>query len=227
MWLHLLLLLDLHRSVAEESMILRGLQQQIPEGSIACLSSEQCREKFNSMNLGGNFYTSSDYPTKGCYRKNNNNNIFFGAGGTVEEMSSTDLPGVQQRVWCDIPLPESTQSPSRLSTTEPTWSDDDSIDNATKQPTTPNPSKSPLSNCIQDDRVCFNDESCCSGICGSNGRCTSSSSPNTNTTNQPTPKQVTNTPTQQPIPEALTSEPSSIQTNKPTMQLSSDPTVSV
>ena len=150
-------------SKQQQQQLQRGLV--VPEGSVVCLMEEQCRAKFDSMNLsGGIFYTSPDYPTKGCYQKNEK--VFFGSGGTVEDMSLTELPGVQQRLWCDAPTPEPTPNPTQLilATAEPTL-DDDATSSSTDTPTAAAP-------CIQESRVCFTDASCCSGECDANGRCT-------------------------------------------------------
>jgi hypothetical protein len=49
--------------------------------------------------LTGSFYSYGDIPTKGCFIKENS--MFFGTGGTADEMYTSDLDGVQQRVWCD------------------------------------------------------------------------------------------------------------------------------
>lgn len=107
-----------------------------------------------------------------------NENVYFGSGGTIEEISTTDLPGVQERVYCDETfVPKTTPSPTplTLSTTEPTWSDGSS----TSEPSADalggleKPTAEPLPvQCIEDNRVCFTDASCCSGECSaSNGRC--------------------------------------------------------
>jgi hypothetical protein len=68
-----------------------------------CLTLEECEEKFTmmkeSMVIQGYFYASEEFPTKGCLMKNDN--VFFGIGGTDDEMTVSELPGVQLRVLCD------------------------------------------------------------------------------------------------------------------------------
>ncbi len=50
------------------------------------------------MGITGGFYTSDNYPAKGCFSKNDK--AFF-SPGTDEEMTTTDLQGIQKRIWCD------------------------------------------------------------------------------------------------------------------------------
>jgi len=49
--------------------------------------------------LTGYFYSYDDIPTKGCFIKNEN--MYFGTGGTIDEMSDSDVDGEQERVWCE------------------------------------------------------------------------------------------------------------------------------
>ncbi len=69
----------------------------MPENPTPCLTADECREKFFSLNTGGYFYVI-DRPYKGCMMKNANG--YFAMGGTVEQMSTTYLPGIQERIWC-------------------------------------------------------------------------------------------------------------------------------
>jgi hypothetical protein len=66
--------------------------------NITCRTAESCNNKRMEMELTGGFYTSDDYQTKGCYYKNGN--VFF-SPGTQEEMSTSDLPGLRVRIWCN------------------------------------------------------------------------------------------------------------------------------
>ena len=102
---------------------LPGVQERVrcdapkpePPSDIACLTYQQCKAKHESMDNGGTFYMR-DFPTKGCFRKTTNNHMYFGTGGTSEEMTNDDLPGVQERVRCDIPtVPEVVTTPSTTS----------------------------------------------------------------------------------------------------------------
>ena len=100
-----------------ESKVLRGLQQ-MPADAVVCLTAEQCEEKFNSLNWDGYFYADDSFPTKGCFSKNNNGNLYFGTGGSVAEMSETNVPGSKERVWCDAPMDQITLRPVTDSPTE-------------------------------------------------------------------------------------------------------------
>ena len=54
----------------------------------------------NAGVIQGYFYASSDYATEGCIVKGEN--FFFGIGGTVAEMTKSELTGHQVRVWCTV-----------------------------------------------------------------------------------------------------------------------------
>jgi len=106
---------------------LPGVQERVrcdapkpePPSDIACLTYQQCKAKHESMDNGGTFYMR-DFPTKGCFRKTTNNHMYFGTGGTSEEMTNDDLPGVQERVRCDIPtVPEVVTTPSTVEPSVP------------------------------------------------------------------------------------------------------------
>lgn len=66
------------------------------DGTFVCLTKEQCLHR--SKSNGGSRFIVGDFVSKGCFEKGGN--VFFGTGGTVEEMSTTDLPKKQSRVWC-------------------------------------------------------------------------------------------------------------------------------
>ncbi len=79
----------------------RGLkgEAEAENNSVVCTTEDQCKEKFLSMGTGGAFLVG-EYPTKGCFSKNSN--VYFGTGAMVEEeLAVTDLPGIQERIWCD------------------------------------------------------------------------------------------------------------------------------
>jgi hypothetical protein len=67
--------------------------------SVPCLTADECNSKRKEMGITGGFYMSGDYQTKGCYYKNDK--AFF-SPGTEDQMTTTDLPGIQQRIWCDV-----------------------------------------------------------------------------------------------------------------------------
>ena len=87
---------------------------QIPGG--VCLTVDQCQRKFSSMSTGGEFIVG-EFPTKGCFSKNIN--IYFGTGSTTEEeLAETELPGTQERIWCDGATEVPTTNPSVLRVTD-------------------------------------------------------------------------------------------------------------
>lgn len=111
------------------------------DNTVVCLTAEQCQAKLSSMNNGGTFYKSPKYNTKGCFSKTTNNNVYFGTGGSIDEMSTNDLPGKQERVRCDAPVSIEvvTDSPTtKLVTNSPT------TDTPSVQPTNKLPSNSPI-----------------------------------------------------------------------------------
>ena len=97
-----------------------------------CLSLEECDQR--RQELGFNAFYTGVFPTHGCFFKGENS--FFGEGGTVEEMSESDLLGVRERIWCKtavvpeiptvVPTPSGTvfstvvpsSGPSQMSSTE-------------------------------------------------------------------------------------------------------------
>ena len=86
----------LANSLLTESRLL-SQWEGMPENPTPCLTADECREKFLSLNTGGYFYVI-ERPYKGCMMKNANG--YFASGGTVEQMSTTYLPGIQERIWC-------------------------------------------------------------------------------------------------------------------------------
>ena len=121
------------------------------DNTVVCLTAEQCQAKLSSMNNGGTFYKSTKYNTKGCFSKKNVNHMFFGLGGSIDEMSTNDLPGRQERVRCDAPVPVEvvTDSPTLKPVTERPTTDTPSVQPTNKAITmSPSkvPSKSPTTN---------------------------------------------------------------------------------
>ena len=84
-----------------ETLVRRRLAG-VPVGPTACLTEEECRDRFTAMHtagiLAGYFYAGGNFPTKGCVLKGES--VFFGSGGTLEEMS-TFLTGKKERLWCE------------------------------------------------------------------------------------------------------------------------------
>ena len=89
-------------SVGSAETLLRRRLAGVPVGPTACLTEEECRDRFTAMHtagiLAGYFYAGGNFPTKGCVLKGES--VFFGSGGTLEEMS-TFLTGKKERLWCE------------------------------------------------------------------------------------------------------------------------------
>ena len=117
-------------ALVESRIDLAELGKMMPPNAVVCTTADECRQKFQSINTSGGFFYVNDFPTKGCFIKNNNG--YFGTGGTEEEISMTDLPPAQERLWCDIPTDTPTYAPSKQPTSSPT-----------QMPTTSKPSTSP------------------------------------------------------------------------------------
>lgn len=66
-------------------------------GYVVCVTEQDCKNAGADLGLTV-FHVDDDYPTKGCFSKNDK--AFF-SQGTTEEMSTHDLPGLQQRLHCD------------------------------------------------------------------------------------------------------------------------------
>eukprot|EP00571_Detonula_confervacea_P017166 CAMPEP_0172309484 /NCGR_PEP_ID=MMETSP1058-20130122/9749_1 /TAXON_ID=83371 /ORGANISM="Detonula confervacea, Strain CCMP 353" /LENGTH=973 /DNA_ID=CAMNT_0013022113 /DNA_START=8 /DNA_END=2929 /DNA_ORIENTATION=- len=62
----------------------------------ACITQGKCDEM--RLEMGISSFQVGGYPTKGCFSKNNV--AYWGSGGSVEEMSSSNLAGIQERLWC-------------------------------------------------------------------------------------------------------------------------------
>jgi len=123
--LHLLALCLLNERVifSVESKLLRGLTSSAP-----CLTKAQCRKKFREMETGGTF-NQGDWETKGCFKKNGNG--FWGIGGDEEMMSESELPGKQERIWCDA---TATTTEDAVSTLGPTPNEETPEEAAANKP---------------------------------------------------------------------------------------------
>jgi len=146
--LHIPLMAMIVSANLAECRLLRRARE-MPENAAVC-TEEQCRQTFLSMNLGGSFYVN-DYSTKGCFYKAKH--VYFGTGGTVEQISETDLPGVRERLWCHAETNPPTVKPTKQLTANPTRIP--VTGGPTKQPTTKsvtgNPTKQPTRNLITDN----------------------------------------------------------------------------
>ena len=87
-----------------------------------CMTKDECEEASKALNLEP--FNVGDFPTKGCFQKNGQ--AFFSSGST-EAMSTDDLPGIQERVYCDTPIipdtPITDVVPSLMTDVllDPTW----------------------------------------------------------------------------------------------------------
>ena len=82
----------------------------VVEKDTICLTKEACSTR--ARQIGIDVFLSGDYPTKGCYSKNGKS---YWSAGNKAEMSSTNLPGVQKRIFCKATIP----SPPPSSTPQP------------------------------------------------------------------------------------------------------------
>lgn len=78
-----------------------------------CPSETACNEY--RKKLGLERFEVGEFPSKGCFSKNGI--AYWSTGGTAEEEAREDLPGIQERIWCDAE-PESSPSPTVVSTTD-------------------------------------------------------------------------------------------------------------
>ncbi|KAL3812007.1 hypothetical protein ACHAXA_001314 [Cyclostephanos tholiformis] len=74
------------------------------ESDVPCLTADECDEKRKKMGITEGFYNSEDFQIKGCYFKNDK--AFFSLG-TEDEMTTTELPGILTRIWCDADAADS------------------------------------------------------------------------------------------------------------------------
>ena len=112
--------------------------EEVSDEQTACLTEDECKAKSEEM---GMIFESGAFPTKGCYSKNDK---VFWSQGSEEEMISTDLPGVQERVYCDASAASGgTVAPTTTSpTTTPTSSP--STGTPTSTPTVTGPTECEL-----------------------------------------------------------------------------------
>jgi hypothetical protein len=66
-----------------------------------CTTQDQCNIKW--LELGIESFFPGTFPMKGCFSKMGVNGVvaYWSEGGTSKEMSTTDLPGVQERITCE------------------------------------------------------------------------------------------------------------------------------
>ena len=61
-----------------------------------CLSKAECDEARTEAGLKK--FLSGDFPTHGCFEKKGK--AYWGSGGSSDELSTEELPGVQERLYC-------------------------------------------------------------------------------------------------------------------------------
>jgi len=69
---------------------------------VPCLTESDCRAAADEAGIT-NFYADVPNDTKGCYIKEGKNKAFYTPGGSVSQMMTEDLPGIQARLWCEGP----------------------------------------------------------------------------------------------------------------------------
>ena len=92
--------------------------------SSVCMTKDDCDEARKALNLEP--FNVGDFPTKGCFKKNGQ--AFFSSGST-EAMSTDDLPGIQERVYCSSssatvsapPITDEVPSSMTNMLLDPTW----------------------------------------------------------------------------------------------------------
>ena len=80
----------------------------------ACLTVAACKSKSREMGITSNqFYTELPSVTKGCFTKTSTTGVrkAFFTSGTVQQMKTSDLPGIRQRIWCDKKAPDDSKAP--------------------------------------------------------------------------------------------------------------------
>jgi len=72
-------------------------------GDLACLTLDDCRSAALSMGVEPQYFYNNSFDTKGCFTKTNPTGVkkAFWSQGTVEQMSTTELTGIQERLMCE------------------------------------------------------------------------------------------------------------------------------
>lgn len=68
---------------------------------VPCLTVDECAEAAKKAGIA-HFYADLPNDTKGCYIKEGKDKAFF-LLGSVSQMMTEDLPGIQARLWCEGP----------------------------------------------------------------------------------------------------------------------------
>ena len=76
-------------------------------GDVACLTLDDCRSAALSMGVEPQYFYNNVFDTKGCFTKTNPTGVkkAFWSPGTIEQMSTTELTGIQERLMCEGSTP--------------------------------------------------------------------------------------------------------------------------
>lgn len=87
-------------------------------GDVACLTLDDCRSAALSMGVEPQYFYNNDFVTKGCFSKTNPTGVkkAFWSQGTVQQMSTTELTGVQERLMCESTPPTNKPTPGACKT---------------------------------------------------------------------------------------------------------------
>lgn len=69
---------------------------------VPCLTESDCRAAAEAAGIT-QFFADVPNDTKGCYIKEGKNKAFWTPGGSVSQMMTEDLAGIQARLWCEGP----------------------------------------------------------------------------------------------------------------------------
>jgi len=67
--------------------------------NVACLTAKQCNARRQQLGMAGFHQADYDIPSKGCFSKGGR--VYFGIGGSKHDMTTPDLPGKRERLWCN------------------------------------------------------------------------------------------------------------------------------
>ena len=89
------------RALSEEELaLLPPLLPNEAEPAAACTTRAACDARRADLGIAAALAVGP-FPTKGCFRKEDR--VVWGTGGSRLEIIETNLPGAQERVWCEEP----------------------------------------------------------------------------------------------------------------------------
>ena len=120
-----------HPSESEAAPITKAKAAKAPEqipvaetivgsesGTHVCLTEADCRAQAQLEELQMFRVVEGPKISKGCFRKGDRRSVAYWGEGTTEEISTPDLPGVQQRLYCDISVTKEVAEEDVLSSNE-------------------------------------------------------------------------------------------------------------